>query len=253
MNKNFKQDYAWQTPYSSKVYEDTVKDILEFSTKRLNIRAEDLTVLDIGAGGGWYSLVLARYVKEVIGVEPTREGYQKALDAKKIKKIKNATFHCNFIEEFQTKKKFDLAIALTVVEHMPQAEKSFDQVYKLLKKGGLVYVTAPNKLWPIESHHFLPFLSWLPLHLANLYVRLFSKEGDSFEDCSYSRTYFGMKRLFRKWKTEFILPSPEASYLGLGSGGKFYNLIKNLGIGLIKRFPIFWTFSKGFILIIQKN
>ena len=83
-----------------------------------------------------------------------------------------------------------------------------------------------------------------------------TRKGKSYEDSAYSKTYFGMKYFFNQFSCEykFILPQNKNSlYLGCGAGGGMYNVIKNLGISLIVRFPFFWIFSKGFIMLIKKK
>lgn len=232
------------------VAKDLVKDILLLASARLGKPAKELTVLDVGSGIGLYSRSLAKYVKRVVGVEPFSRTYNKALKIN----LRNLKFYNFKIEDFDTDIRFDLVLSLTTLEHMPDAEKSFRKIFKLMKPGGLIYLTAPNKLWPYENHYNLWFLSWLPLPLANQYMKIAGR-GRSYEDSSYSKTYFGIKSFFNKFpcKYEFILPNPGSLYLGCGSKKKTYQFVKNVGIMLIKRFPILWVFSKGFILLIQKN
>jgi hypothetical protein len=138
---------------------------------------------------------------------------------------------------------------------MPNAEKSFKKILELLSGEGIIYLTAPNKLWPYEHHYNLYFLSWLPLPVANFYVRLF-RRGKSYEDSAYSRTYFGMKKLFDHLPCayDFILPqNPGSSYFGCGKKSGSYRSLKNIGIFLIEKLPFFWILSKGFILVVRRN
>jgi SAM-dependent methyltransferase len=167
---------------------------------------------------------------------------------------KNVTLIHGPIEGVHIDGGFDLAISLTTIEHMPNGKKSMETVINLLNDGGCLYLTAPNKLWPIECHYGLPFLSWLPLPLANLYLRV-SGKGHSYEDCSYMRTYWGMKSLFSDMpcQIEFVTPDPESKYLGAGRTGMLSKFIRKWGIELIKRIPQFWIISKGFVLLTQKK
>lgn len=242
----FKQHY-WLNPHrhAPKLYRDTIKDILAIATKRLGKKNKDLVVLDVGCGLGIYSCELSKKVRQVIGVEPDRNAFKLAL------KRKNLTFYNTLIEKFDTKQRFDLIVSLTTLEHMPDADASFKKIFKLLKEDGIIYVTAPNKLWPYEYHYKLWFLNYLPLPLANLYVRIMGR-GKSFQDSSYAKTYIGMKKFFNQFpcQYEFILPNPNASYLGCEEGSK---LIRVVGITLIKYLPFMWMFSKGFILVVQKT
>ena len=240
--------------YSKKIISAGIKEILKVAEQNLNMPIKDLVVLDVGAGRGDYTFGIEEYVKKVVGVEPDKFHFQQAIKTKGQKHPK-VKFYNTAIEDFKTKEKFDLVLSLTTVEHMPEVEKSFDRTFKMMKKGSVIYLTCPNKWWPIEGHHHLLFLAWLPLSLANKYVK-FMKKAESYEDCAYSQSYFGMKNLFKKFscKYEFVLPKDSnSSYIGCGEGGATYKIIKDIGIGLIRRFPIFWIISKGFIMVITKK
>lgn len=231
--------------------EETIKDILTLAEKELGKSRKEMTALDIGCGFGMYSGELAKQVKRVVGVEPFKGAYEKAV---KLNRRKNIKLVNALIEDYRGNEKFDLAISLTTIEHMPSAQKSFKHVFGLMKKNSLLYITAPNKLWPVEPHYALPFLSWLPLPLANLYLRI-TKKGISYKDSSYSRTYHGMKKLFNRFphKYFFVVPSFDALYLGCGSKNLKSRLFRRSGIWLIRKMPIFWMFSKGFIMVIRKR
>jgi 2-polyprenyl-3-methyl-5-hydroxy-6-metoxy-1,4-benzoquinol methylase len=237
---------------SKTVVEAGVREILEaykkFSDKPLN----RLSVLDAGSGRGEYAAELARFVQDVIAVEPQETAVR---DARLLhKKVKNITFHNSLIEDFKTTKKFDLIISLTVFEHMPNRNKSFKKMFELLKPGGFIYLTAPNKYWLFEQHYGLPFLSWLPLPLANKYLQL-TKNVASYEDCSYSLGFVGMKKFFNKFPCiyEFILPfDPDGAYFGCASEDHMRAFVRKFGINLIKLNPVFWNLSKGFIIMIRK-
>ncbi|OGH16072.1 MAG: hypothetical protein A3C30_00550 [Candidatus Levybacteria bacterium RIFCSPHIGHO2_02_FULL_40_18] len=231
--------------------EGTIEDILLVAEKELGKSTKDLTVLDIGSGFGLYSQELAKFVKKVVGVEPFKGAYEKAI---RMNRRSNVKFVNSLIEDYKGKEKFDLAISLTTLEHMPHQEKSFKNVFRIMKPGAILYVTAPNKLWPIEPHYELPFLSWLPLSLANLYLKITGR-GESYQESSYSRTYFGMRRLFDNFNCDyyFPVPAPNAIYIGCGRRTGMNTLLKHGGIWLIKKAPLFWLLSKGFIMVVKKK
>ena len=170
-------------------------------------------------------------------------------------KGKNLKFFHSKIEDFKSKTRFDLVTHFTVFEHMSTPKKGFDRIFLLLNKNGIIYLTAPNKYWLFEQHYGLPFLSWLPLPIANKYLKLM-KGVKSYKDCSYSRGYGGMKAFFDQYdcQYEFILPFNEKSaYIGCGKNQPLFSLIKKLGVALIRFHPFFWNFSKGFIIVIRKK
>lgn len=230
------------------IISSTIDDILKYAKPKLVSQIKNYHVLDVGSGYGDYSQMIARKVKKVVGVEPYKDAFDQA---NKRNNKKNVRYFNLPVEKFNSKIKFDLALSLTTLEHMPNAYKSYEKVFQLLKPGGVLYLSAPNKLWPIESHYSLPFLSWLPLRIANLYLKIFRKV-NSYEDCSYSLTYFGLRKLLNRLpcKYEFLVPAENSAYLGCG--GQNNLIIQKLGIFLIKKFSFFWFFSKGFIVVAQK-
>lgn len=237
-----------------KIISSTIEEILSIAKNKIGKPIHNLKVLDVGSGAGQYTFEIEKYVKKVMGVEPFKPAYLKALNKKKRTKSK-VHFVNTLIEDFKTNERFDLILCLATLEHMTNAEKAFTKIFKLMTNNGIIYLTAPNKLWPLEPHYGLLFLSWLPLPLANAYVRV-TKRGSSYEDSAYSRSYFGIKKFFNKFPCEysFLVPNPNAPYLGLGvTTPMYYKVLRNVGIWLINKFPWFWIISKGFIVVVQKK
>src|SRR3954469_19499512 len=58
---------------------------------------------------------------------------------------------------------FDLAFSNAVVEHVAggrEGQRAF--VHELCRVAGRVFVTTPNRWFPLEVHTLLPFVHWLP-------------------------------------------------------------------------------------------
>jgi SAM-dependent methyltransferase len=69
---------------------------------------------------------------------------------------------------------FDCVVLANVFEHIaPELrEPSLVDIYRVLRRGGVVVGQLPNPHFPIESHSRLPFLGWLPLRVPKVYFRL---------------------------------------------------------------------------------
>jgi SAM-dependent methyltransferase len=71
----------------------------------------------------------------------------------------------------------------------------FNEIYRVLKQDGICYLSAGNKYNIIEGHYKLPFLSWLPQILANLYL-IITGRNKIYEEKHFS--YFKVKRMLKK-------------------------------------------------------
>jgi hypothetical protein len=143
---------------------------------------------------------------------------------------------------------FDLAVMDNVLEHIEDQREALHQMSSLLALGGVAFLLIPNKLWPIEVHYKLPFLSYLPLPAANLYLRA-SGRGRDYRDASYAPTYLGLQGLLRErpeLDARFTLPADTS--LAQGGASTTYRL----GTELIRRWPALWAISKSFLVLAKK-
>ncbi|HEX8931614.1 MAG TPA: class I SAM-dependent methyltransferase [Patescibacteria group bacterium] len=149
-------------------------------------------VLDFGCGIGFNIPFIANTFPEVVGIDIDKPSVEIAL--KQLKKL-----HCNKqILHYNGKKlpfkknDFDIIIANDVWEHTIDPHLMMKEIYRVLKPDGILLINTPNKLWPIETHYQLPFLSYLPKLLAKHYVRLMQK-ADNYDDINLP-TYLTFKK-----------------------------------------------------------
>lgn len=69
---------------------------------------------------------------------------------------------------------FDAAVLANVFEHIPPdaRQRSLDEIYRVLRPGGVLAGQIPNPYFPIESHSRLPFMGFLPISLQRRYWRI---------------------------------------------------------------------------------
>jgi len=89
---------------------------------------------------------------------------------------------------------FDIVVCNQVIEHIPRKDQItlIVESTRVLKKGGILYIATPNKIWPIEPHTKLILLSYLPKCLADKYFYIAT--GISSFDI-YLLTYAQLKRI----------------------------------------------------------
>src|SRR3989344_4123684 len=114
-------------------------------------------VLDIGCEAGFISLkILKKQPSDLYAIDII----DKAINEFK-EKLKNRKYNTNivikkaFLQEIPFQENFfDVAVCTEVIEHAPNIAKGFDEMARVLKKGGLLFLTFPNeklrkKVYPI--------------------------------------------------------------------------------------------------------
>ena len=62
---------------------------------------------------------------------------------------------------------FDVVFSNAVIEHVGDIERQRLFVAEALRVGRRVFLTTPNRWFPIEVHTRLPLVHWLPKHLSD--------------------------------------------------------------------------------------
>lgn len=229
--------------------EQFAQQILRTTTPFLETETASLTVLDVGCGYGATSMALANNCHHVVGIDPSESLITEARQEAQSKGKSNLEYFRADIATWNSNQQFDLIVLDNVFEHLPDQRKSLQNIVRLLKPGGVCYLLMPNKLWPIEVHYHLPFLSWLPLSMANRYLKWTGK-GTNYTDASYAPTYGSLKRMLSEvpgTEHQFVLPAD----LNLTMSGKTWAY--QLGTRLIQTNALFWWISKAFLVVLKKT
>lgn len=126
---------------------------LVLSPERLEQRlplSPDLTVLEIGAGGGYYVQPLARLVRRYVALD-----LQAAMLKRLRQKPAGATLFAVQADATHLPiagSSIDVAIAVTVLGEVPSAERTIAEIRRVLRPGGALSV---SEHWPDPD--FLPF------------------------------------------------------------------------------------------------
>ncbi len=224
------------------------RQILATCQPFLSKPAAELRVLDVGCGYGHTARELARHTRHVIGIEPSPPLFSAAEQVGVASGLTNLEYHSLGINHLGDHEAFDLVVLDNVLEHLPDQRRALEIVSQVLAPGGVAYILVPNRLWPIEVHYHLPFLSYLPLPLANFYLRM-SGRGTDYTDASYAPTYWRLNRLLRarsELRYSYVLPA-DLSRTTTGSAWHY-----RLGAAAIRRCPFLWAISKALLVIVKK-
>jgi SAM-dependent methyltransferase len=71
---------------------------------------------------------------------------------------------------------FDIVFSNAVIEHVGGRERQRQLVSEAIRVGRRVFITTPNRRFPIEVHTRLPFVHWLPDRLSHRVYRAVGKE-----------------------------------------------------------------------------
>ena len=208
----------------------------------------ELRVLDIGCGYGHTARELARHTHHVVGVEPSQPLFSTAQQVAAQSGQSNLEYLPLGIYDLNYHEAFDLVVLDNVLEHLPDQPRALEVISQGSAPGGVAFILVPNRLWPIEVHYHLPLLSYLPLPLANLYLRL-SGRGSDYTDASYAPTYFSLNRLLRA-RTELTFSYVLPADLSITVRGNAWHY--RWGAAAIRRFPCLWAISKALLVIARK-
>ena len=104
-----------------------------------------LNILDLGCGGGIASEPLSRLGANLTGADESEELIEVAkLHAKNMKLKIN--YQCTSIQNFVTlKKKYDVVVALELLEHVNNLKEFCKLITKLLTEDGIIILSTINK------------------------------------------------------------------------------------------------------------
>lgn len=132
----------------------------------------NLKCLDIGCSAGFITKTLSEEFKETVGIDIDKF----AIDIATKDNNSKAKFKVgNALDIPCDNETFDVVVCNHIYEHVPDADKLFSEIYRVLKKKGICYLAAANKYYFMEPHYRLPLLSWLPQNIANVYLRIMKR------------------------------------------------------------------------------
>jgi len=152
------------------------QNIIEhFNIANLKNPLSNLSLLDVGCGGGLLSEPMCRLGAKVTGIDAIR----KNIDIAKIHAKKNK-LNINYVtgspEKLKIKKKFDVILNMETIEHVSDLNYFIKSCANLLKKNGIIFIATINRtlksyLFAIAGAEYI--LKWLPIgtHDWNLFVK----------------------------------------------------------------------------------
>jgi 2-polyprenyl-6-hydroxyphenyl methylase / 3-demethylubiquinone-9 3-methyltransferase len=135
----------------------------ERNVKSLNCLA-GLRIVDIGCGAGLLCEPFTRLGAQVIGVDPSASNIAAArLHAEK--GHLSIDYRCTTVEQMDLRERFDIVLAMEVIEHVSDVGMFINRCAGMLKPGGLMVISTLNRNWKSFAFAIVGaeyVLRWLP-------------------------------------------------------------------------------------------
>jgi len=125
----------------------SLENMIAEELARLNFIKEQFVgklVLDAGCGVGYSSAFIAESgARRVVGVDISSEAIQYAREHYKLNNLEFEVMDCTslgFLNE-----SFDFVCSLDVIEHLDDTAKYLSEIHRVLKTGGIYYLSTPNR------------------------------------------------------------------------------------------------------------
>jgi SAM-dependent methyltransferase len=167
------------------VYED--KQHYYGMLKELSDNIEDIKnkkVLEIGSGYGLLCAIANRELGyDFHGIEPTK------FEAGGRFEVSTLLFEENEIDLSKitsgigeqlpyADESFDVVFSFQVLEHVKDPYLVLKESWRVLKKGGILYINAPNYNFFFEGHYHIFWIPNMPKWMAKAYVKLIGRNTD---------------------------------------------------------------------------
>lgn len=151
--------------------------------------------VDVGCSRGFFTEPLVPHFRQVVGVDIDEHALRIAVAERAGQAGATYLIGDSMRLPFEDAS-VDLLVCNHVYEHVPDAQRLFDEIHRVLSPAGACYLGAASRLIVTEPHYHLPFLSWLPRPLAHRYMRITGKGEYYYEKL---RTYGGLMRLLGRF------------------------------------------------------
>lgn len=224
---------------------------------------ENTSVLDLGCGSGGMLIALSYRGAKATGIEVDPSLY--SLAKARLKNIPNT-------EVLITDGKlipfpdnsFDIITSIHVLEHVKDLNEYFNELYRVLKVGGVALIECPNRFYPIEPHTELKFITLFPRKFTNIVSimlqnnQLLSRDTrlkfKGINELSSFISYFTIRKILANYPTKIIEFNPTERFKEeLKNHFLYTRFIKNnyFSYKILRSFS--HLFSRNVLVIFEKK
>lgn len=246
--RGYQHDFSARSPamHDVSARERKARTMVAVLQDRLKGPLHGLAALNVGGSAGIIDAFLADHFGSVVSVDidiPAIEHARRQFAKGNLSFLVGDALSLSFADGA-----YDVVICSQVYEHVPDAHRMMQEIFRVMKPGGVCYFAAGNRLMWNEPHYNLPLLSVVPRAVAHAYVRLAGRASHYHE---YHFTYWGLRRLVRSFVlhdyTRRIIEEPAryfAEYM-VAPGS-----LKQTAAALLARYA-YWLVP-GYIWVLEK-
>lgn len=149
-----------------------------------SVPLENMTILDVGCGGGILTESLAPLCLQITGIDAAEKAIQVSKSHATAYGL-SIEYHQTTAEDFAINhtSQFDIVCCMELIEHVPSPAKLLESLATLVKPGGLVFISTLNrtlksyltailgaeyllKMLPIGTHDYQTFIR--PSEMVNM-------------------------------------------------------------------------------------
>lgn len=153
-----------------------VKFIIDKITSHLNISNKysnllhKVNIIDVGCGGGLLCEPLARLDANVTGIDADKKSLNVAISHAKDENLSINYTHLTLEDIIKAKKKYDVVLAMEVIEHVDNIEHFILQLSNIINPNGIIIFSSINRtiksfLLAIIGAEYI--LRWVPTGTHN--------------------------------------------------------------------------------------
>lgn len=175
---NEDEKYLWEQVNIWIDDDNNLDGVISFLESRFDLRGK--RILDFGCGWGTDLIFCLKKGYDAFGVDISWEKakfHTLRVQRKNYPKFWIERFILSQGENLPFKSEsFDLVYSNQVIEHVKDPEKCISEIFRVLKKGGILYIRAPDyKSSFFEPHYRVLWFPFLNKRTAKIYIRLLNK------------------------------------------------------------------------------
>jgi ubiquinone/menaquinone biosynthesis C-methylase UbiE len=154
------------------------KHVLDLKSRR---------ILDLGSGLGKFVIAATLEGYDVVGFEKFQSYIDRTHQRAQELDLKLEIYQGNAENLPFGDKSFGFVNMSEVIEHVDKPRKVLKEVERILKDGGGVYMSVPNRFGLKDQHFHLYFLNWMPRSWAHVLIGALGKHKNYSGDAGVQR------------------------------------------------------------------